>query len=595
MINRINFNWITIKNFFSVGGELKFDFSTHSGMNYVFGTNKDLDVKNGCGKSVIFCDAILFGLFGKTSKNVNKNNIINRLVGVEAEVQLNFTIENNEYLIINSIRPTQIKLFKNGEEITKSSIKETQDYIIKEIIKTSFEIFKNSIILSVNDTPNVFLMSKGEKRNFIEQLFNFTILGEIFYKMKCDKNTFERELISERSNFNKLEESLKEFKNKHEAFGIEKNTKIKNIEKLIKEKESQKNKILANIEITKLDASILKIQDEILKMEENFRIAGENLRNFDNDIKLNSRDIQNENNSIKRYANIIDTVCEDCNEKLDTLLGISESEEKIKSGNTKIEDLKQKSNEKNSEIKVLRKQIPDLKTKLTKLQHAKDEKIKESHLDEHIKILMDRLDEEKNTISPFDTFINSYSEKLLISKNKMNEIIETNGYLDFLIYTLSEEGVKKYLVSELINILNSRIRGYLEEMGCEYTAIFDPNFDCTFLTTTGECEYANFSAGERRRIDISTIFAFRDLLFGQGTLQSNILVCDEILDISIDEFCINSIIKLLKKEAEKQIVFTVSHRECLDKESDFDNVIELKKEGGYTSIISDPQGEIEND
>jgi len=149
-----------------------------------------------------------------------------------------------------------------------------------------------------------------------------------------------------------------------------------------------------------------------------------------------------------------------------------------------------------------------------------------------------------------------------------------------------------YLIHDRDRLL-LELRKYLEEMGCEYTAIFDPNFGCTFITTTGPCEYDNFSAGERRRIDIATTFAFRDLLFGQGTLQSNVLICDEIFDVSIDEFCVNSIIKLLKDEAETQTIYIISHRECIDSEGDFDNVIELKKEGGFTSIVSDVQGGVE--
>ena len=112
-MNNIHFNYITIKNFISIGAEVKLDFNDYSGMNYVFGFNKDLNVKNGSGKSAIFIDAILFALFNKTSKGIRKSYIPPRLVGKDCLVVINFDIDNINYTIENAVRPTYIKLYRS--------------------------------------------------------------------------------------------------------------------------------------------------------------------------------------------------------------------------------------------------------------------------------------------------------------------------------------------------------------------------------------------------------------------------------------------------------------------------------------------------
>lgn len=596
-VNKIIFNWIRIQNFFSVGPEIYFSFTKHSGMNYIFGHNYDLksDVLNGSGKSTIFVDATLFALFGKPSRRVNKNSIVNRLNTENCKVTLNFTINEDTYIVESACLPTYCKLFKNGQDITKSSIKETYDFISTEIIKSSYTVFRNSIILSLNNNKNISEMGKGEKRDFIDELFNLYIFGKMFAKIKNDLNVLDKELLVERNNFKKLEKDLAEFANSDKNFEKEKKQNIKKIEDEIEETQKKINKLSNTHEIKtlsskdRLEKIIEKINQRILSLQDK-------KTKYQNALVSISKDIDHNEKTILKHSEILKIVCNDCTTKINSIYKLIEIHTLIETQTTNKNALLKKISSTDNSLFILKprkeKYEKKLRLILDSVKIIEKSKNEIEYLSKNIESLNKKLEEEKNKQTPFSDLIKKYEGHKIHCTNRINEYVDQRKYLDFLSYVLSDEGVKKYIISDLINILNNRIRKYLEEMGCEYTVIFDPNFESKFLTTTGECEYDNFSAGEKRRIDISTIFAFRDLLFGQGTLQTNILVCDEFLDSSIDEYCINSIIKVLKKEAETQTVFVVSHRECLDKESDFDNIIEIKKEGGYTSIISDPQGEI---
>jgi hypothetical protein len=61
------------------------------------------------------------------------------------------------------------------EDITKSSSKDTYQYIVDEILKTSYSVFKNTVLLSPADVDFIFKLEKGEKRKFTERIFNVLV------------------------------------------------------------------------------------------------------------------------------------------------------------------------------------------------------------------------------------------------------------------------------------------------------------------------------------------------------------------------------------------------------------------------------------
>jgi DNA repair exonuclease SbcCD ATPase subunit len=584
---------MTVRNFFSVGAEVKLNFHDYPGMTYIYGINKDLNVKNGSGKSTVTVDALLFALFNKTVKNVNKNNIPHRLVGKDAEVKLNFTVGGEEYTIVNSVAPTQVKLYCGEEEITKSSIKETYDFVEKEVIKSSYLMFKNSLVLSITGSRNIFEMSKHEKRKFIEQLMNFSQIGEMYKMCREDLNTLDKELNTKRNYVNKIEEDLEQFGERCETFNTDQKVKISNLQTQLDNLNKERSNLKTSDE--KLELAKKKIEDKFHENSETLVSLLKEKTDFDSLIGELNGDLKSVATIKKKYSSILSIIGTCCKDKVDDVLGINTIEEEI---NTKKEAAKLAKNNfisVKNKIDELNKNATTLNTKLNlvngKLQELESNKLLNERIKSNITEKEEALIETKAEVSPFEELIKRYQANHDESSLELSKMAERRKYLDFMVFVFSEDGVKKHLISDFINILNNRIRKYLEEMGCEYTALFDTNFDSEFLTTSGPCEYDNFSAGERVRIDTACLFAFRDLLFGQGTLQSNLLICDEILDSGLDEFAINSIIKILKETTKDQNVLIISHRECVSPE-DFDRVLLIEKQNGFTTIKN--ENEIED-
>jgi DNA repair exonuclease SbcCD ATPase subunit len=593
--NRIEFKWIKVKNFLSIKDEMLFDFTKHHGMNYIFGNNRDIKDggRNGVGKSAIFCDAILFALFGKTSKKINKHNVINRIAKKACLITIEFSINSDDYIIESGIKPTFVSLFKNGENVTKSTIKETRDFIETEILKSTFSIFKNSIILSVNDSSSIFEMNAYQKREFIERIFNLTIFGQMFHNVRRDILVVDKEITEEQTKYTRLEKSLKEFKDKLKTFNTDKNKNIKEIATKIRNLQSQIKTL--KTDNSKYSASLIKLNSEIEKLLNAKHTKSTDLTEITSKISYMNKELASKKRVLNKYEKIYDLVGNCCKPLLDKELDFTKNKNAIDKIISDIET----TNQDMEKSKVIINKIDDKLNQLKKNQQQLEKSINDVENNKNTKniysskmeILKEQAIETKNKVSPFKDLIETYTEDKKDTYKKLSTKMDQRRYLDFCEFVLSPDGVKKWIISNLINTLNTRITRYLEEMGAEYTVVFDPDFSCRFLTTTGECDYHNFSSGEKMRVNHAATFAFRDILAGQGTLSSSILVCDEICDVSVDSVCIQALFEILKRESQHQTIYLISHREELSKKDEIDNLIEIVKENGTTKIISDPMAD----
>ena len=142
----VSFKELKIKNFLSIGEEyvtVNFD----KGLHIVTGVNRDKeDRRNGVGKSTI-ADALYFAIFGQTLREIKKNFIANNLTSGTCEVQLSFVVDDskhgvNEFDIIRTLNPSKVYVYKNGNDKTRDSIANTNEYI-NTVLSSTPEIFQN--------------------------------------------------------------------------------------------------------------------------------------------------------------------------------------------------------------------------------------------------------------------------------------------------------------------------------------------------------------------------------------------------------------------------------------------------------------------
>jgi DNA repair exonuclease SbcCD ATPase subunit len=593
--NKIIFNSLDVQNFLSVGDEIHIDFSEYMGMNYIFGKNKDTDRKNGSGKSTIFCDAILWGLFDTTVKKLKRGSLPHRLRGKNCHVKINFTVGKRNFTVINSIKPTEYTLIENldteDKDLTKSSKAETLKYISEELLNSSYLMFRNCLILAITNNTNIFEMNKSEKREFLETMMDYAVIGNMFEVSKKDRNKVDRELTLKRQDSMRIEDVLTDFTTKQKDF--DKNKKLK-----LEEIQSEIDLLRRNMDNLDTDLGdcpekLEKLKEVKQKIVESIDKLNEAKTNTLSKITVYKSEIDNFNAVQKKYSKVLDVICEKCEGTVNDILGIADVKKTLEDKEEKINELKEKVVQISDKIMTIKsdkqKKVVDSIDKMEEKIYKTEKNIeKKRGLEASITIKEKQWDDEKNRKSDFESLIEKNQKELDAIRVNISKLTEQKMYLDYIVFLTSEDGIRKNLLTEYITLLNGRIRSYLDEMGCEYTLILDNEFNYTFLTTSGECEYESFSAGERVALISACMFAFRDLLFGQGTLQSNLFICDEILDTSLDDILLNNIIKLLKKVSEEQNVFVISHRECVTPD-DFNNVIKIEKENEYTRIVENEE------
>jgi hypothetical protein len=600
----IKFRRMTIKNFLSFGHETAFDFDKHSGLNYIFGVNRDmfmenndstgLEVRNGTGKSA-FMDALLFVLFGDTAKKIDLKYIPNRRATEPTAVTLSFDIGVDKYYIETGIpkskKSSTFKLFKNDEDISKGTVPKTREYFEKEVIGTNIDLFKNTITLTTCNSVNFFSLGKQGRKSVTESIFRLGIFGKMLKNVRADMNNMDRDLNIFQTQYEQINGNIAKYELNGINFNKQKEAAITSLKGKIEQQMVFRRTISQEIE----DLQKQLVDVELVDQSEKFQKLSEAKTKLEAAVSNSNRHIRHLDEVKGKYNVVLTEICKDCYDKVSGKLDIAETEknmEKMKSDIVKYNGLLEKIRGELVSITNAQKEYQrKLNMRETNERAVISRRSQVEKFEGIVRQIQEQIASEEAKVSPFEQMMADENVKVGEVKRKMEECRMNKKRLDILAFVLDEDGAKKYIIRDMVEVLNERIYVYLKRMGSSFACTFDDGFNCVFLTESGECSYENFSSGEKARINIAVVFAFRDILSGLGTTGSSILGLDEFIDSALDAFAINAVIRIAKEcvEQHRQTVFLISHRECLNRE-DFDNVIEMEKKGGITSIIDDPQG-----
>ena len=600
-MKKIKFKNLSIQNFLSVGEE-KLNLNFQQGINLITGINNDKDSKNGCGKTTIL-DALYWSIFGNTIRDIKKDKIVHNHSDSKCKVDLFFSISDNdkneiEYKIERSLNPSKVSLFKKEEDTTYSTIQKT-DEAIRELIGANEELFRNSIVMSLDNTLPFMAQKKVEKRKFIESILQINVFSEMLSKVRQDYNDSKKEYDIFTNQFTDKQRTISFLKEQQQKEIENKQNKINLIQEKIKETENKlkenKSTELLN-QKTKLESSLTKTDEAIQKIEKKITEISDSLLEK---TKVETR-IQNE---IETFEKIIKSFknktgnCPTCKRKLS-----DENDESIK---THIEELqiqiKQKEEEFNNAISEKNKIVTertntskkkteltllcnDLKTKINKLQISIQENNNLSQKIEELNISITEIQNEKSSyiekIEEFEKEIKTLEEKLTNQQKQLN-ILENSKLI------VSEEGVKTHIIKKLLVFFNNKLNFYLKKLEAPCTCTFDEYFDETITNENKkECSYFNFSGGERKRIDLAILFTFQDILKSQSGIYYSLNMYDELFDSALDEAGANKVLEILREKTEKynESVYIISHNSAVSK-NNIDNTIQLQKNQGKTTIV----------
>jgi DNA repair exonuclease SbcCD ATPase subunit len=597
-MKRVDFKKISVKNFLSVGEE-SVVVNFQKGLNVITGINKDKpERRNAIGKSTI-ADAIYFAIFGETLREIKKDLITNNITGGTTTVELEFDVTtpagSSSYRVIRSLAPTRVYVFENEVDKTHDTTANTTKYICN-ILSASPAIFKNCVIMTVNNAVPFMAKNKIEKRKFIEDIFGLEVFSEMISHLRAEYNEKKRE-------FDTKNNTLQEIENTYSNYVTQRDLIIKRRQekkKLYLERKAsniaEKQKIEKEID-TLIIPDVESIKVNIQACEDGIEKCNERITSITSSIAIEKQNISN----LKSKHDSIGTSedkCPVCLRKLEegdithitaekNLIKeeLRQLSEKIKEGAQTLQEITTRKETIKSKIVSLRATV----SSASFTQQDKNNKIEKiGQLDKWLSELEEDIKLVDVTNTDFDDVISATQGRLDVISTEVDSLRCDLSKLDIVKYVVSEEGVKSYIVNKLLGLLNSRLLFYLQKLDSNSICVFNEYFEEEILNEKNKvCSYFNFSGAERKSIDLACLFTFSDIRRMQGGVQYNIAIYDELFDSSFDDKGIELVTSILQDRVEEmnECILVISHRKESIKAVTGD-IIFLQKENGITKRIA---------
>lgn len=568
----IHFSKVRYKNILSVGNyftEVQLDKSPTT---LITG-------KNGAGKSTII-EAIVFALYGKSFRKINKPQLVNSINQKDLVVEIEFSIAADRYLIRRGIKPAIFEIWKNGDMLNKdAAARDYQAYLEQNILKMSLKSFSQIVVLGSATYIPFMELPAAQRREIIEDLLDIQVFSTMNNLLK-DRISDNKTAISENNYRIDLVNTKIESAKDHNA-EIERMKNIE-IEKLRKKVTDNVNKIEENsAEVEKIEAEINGLLETITDKPKQKKLQ-EQLKSLEYDLASKQKQLAKDMTFYSNHDNCptckqgIDhafkrSVLSESTSKSDELTnGIEQLKIKMEAVDirlneiSKVEDsinaLHSKANEYRLENKMLMNQLKSFKSDLVNAEKEVEE-IDQSKLQEFIKDLKSLQDEQ-------------------------TELYNQRETLGIVASMLKDGGIKTSIIRTYIPIMNKLINQYLSEFELFVDFNLDENFNETIKSRFRDTfSFGSFSEGEKMRISLSIMFTWRAISKLRNSVSTNLLFMDETLDGASDAEGVEALIEILHKLNAKDNIFVISHRGDSFRDK-FSDTIQFEKIKNFTYLAA---------
>ena len=604
---KLIFKTVKVHNFLSFGDE-EFNFDELHGLTRVKGKNFDIPNQiNGSGKSAVM-NSLVYGLYGELPFKLKNENICNRyLKDKNASVTVFFTVSRKDYKVVSGMKGKQsyCELYEatesgDYENITRSTIAETRKYIEKDILHCDLNLFMRTIYLNSDQNYNFYNLKQADRKDFIDKLFDISIFGDMYATIHRDVLRMEKDIAAFQNRLIILNKNADEYKTKGKEFDENSVLKVNEIEKKLDETKKilEKKKASAvkkNTEIeSKFNSAIEKLTETIRELKTKRSLTSKEKETISNSIKMYKSMIADKQKIIDKHSELKSRLCKDCKPILSKYYNLDKYQKEIDSLNGKISeeskkdsDIAEKISDIDSKVKEYTKKLEVLNEKLEQTNSEYDREQNEiRNLELCCNSYETQLNNTKSQTNPYIELSKDNERKIETESAELEKISDTYRYAKKSQDVVDQENLKRFIIHDLVGLLNNKIKFYLHKLGANYDIVFDDDMKYDFITPVKSgVEFNNFSLGERARISIATCFAFRDFLSTRSRITSNILILDEFFDSNVDPLAIENTMDILKTFVRntKQKIYVVSHRLEVSDDS-FNHIIQVEKKNNVSKI-----------
>lgn len=328
---KIIIEYVKAKNFLSFGSNPT-TFEVKEGINLITGINKDTGRVNGTGKTSI-CEAIVWGLYNRTIKDITKDQIVNWKNKKKCVVEIAFSIDDNKYIVERGIKPNTLKIFKNEKELDQlSSVVDFQNYLENEILKIDYKTFVTLFHNNPNSFVSIFDIPKAQKRKFLENLFNLESYSEIKNKINKKVSAIDNTVLKNTTEVSKNDERVNSLERNVSQYDSD----IKSIDVSTGTLENLKIKLSEIPDDAPSNEDIAKLEENISNVRKLVEKVNIDLAERNSELKVNP------------YTNDAEEKLEECKKSFEGLIYDKEVEDLL---NQECLELKVKKDSLNNDLK----------------------------------------------------------------------------------------------------------------------------------------------------------------------------------------------------------------------------------------------------
>ena len=567
----IIFETIRYKNFLSSGNNFtEITLNTH--------TNNVIIGKNGAGKSTLL-DALTFVLFNKPFRRINKPQLVNTINGKDCRIEVEFSQGNKKYKVVRGMKPNLFEVYVDGEMLNQDAATgDQQKFLEQTILKLNYKSFTQIVVLGSSTFIPFMQLPIASRREIIEDLLDI----QVFSTMNTNlKDRMKR--LNDDIRFTEKDLDLV----KH---------RIETQEELIKELETQSDNLIEYKQdkigklITQSDDVVKENNNtnEYIKEKQSLLFDGDKLSNKYDNLKEFKVKFKTKVNNLEK-ENIFyskNDKCPTCKQDL----GETFKTDKIDRNNDTIKETKQA-------WEILEQQIDEVKGQISEYTEVSDDIRKHysvidknnsliNHMNKQIKELeteIKTIQDSKNDSSKEQEQLNNLNDQRVGYESILAAHKENKDYFSVAANLLKDTGIKTRIIKRYLPVMNKLINQYLQQMDFFVNFTLSESFEETIKSRyRDDFSYASFSEGEKSRIDIALMLTWRSVAKLKNSVDTNLLVLDEIFDSSLDSTGTDELSFILRNFTNDLNLFIISHREHMVEK--FDRVLKFDKVKNFSKM-----------